>query len=60
MKDHKANVFLEDRQVGTLAETSEHRVAFAKNMKHLFVMSTPMNRVHIHNHILHQFHFPGL
>ena len=29
MKDHKVNVFLEDRQVGTLAETSEHRVAFA-------------------------------
>ena len=29
MKDHKVNVFLEDRQVCTLVETSEHRVAFA-------------------------------
>ncbi len=29
MKDHKLNVFLKGRQVGTLAETAEHRAAFA-------------------------------
>ena len=29
MKDHKVDVFLDDRQVGTLAETAGHRVAFA-------------------------------
>ena len=29
MKDHKVDVFLEDRHVGTLAETPDHRVAFA-------------------------------
>ena len=29
MKDHKVDVFLENRHVGTLAETPDHRVAFA-------------------------------
>ena len=29
MKDHKVDVFLDEKPVGTLAETAEHRVAFA-------------------------------
>ena len=29
MKDHKVDVFLDEKLVGTLAETAEHRVAFA-------------------------------
>ena len=29
MKDHKVDVFLNEKPVGTLAETAEHRVAFA-------------------------------
>ena len=29
MKDHKVDVFLDEKPVGTLAETAEHRIAFA-------------------------------
>ena len=39
MNERKLDVYLGERLVGTLAETADHRVAFALSLIHIFSQS---------------------